>query len=56
VSARKKLNYAYLNGAIVVAGLVGGLTGSWPVFFIAATALCVGAIYAGDVRFTNRRH
>ena len=42
-------------GAIGVAGIIAGLTGSWTVFFFIAMALIAGAVYAGDVRFTNRR-
>ena len=55
MSARKKLNYTHITGAIGVAAIIGGLTGSWPVFFVTAAALLAGAVYTGDVRFTNRR-
>lgn len=55
MSARKKLNYSHITGAIGIAGIIGGLTGSWPMFFVTAAALVIGAIHTGDVRFTNRR-
>jgi hypothetical protein len=32
MSAKRKLNAAHLLGALVLAGLLGGLTGSWLVF------------------------
>ena len=56
MSARKKLNHVHIAGAIGVAGIIGGLTGSWPVFLVTAAALIIGAVYADDVRFNNRRH
>jgi len=33
MSARKKLNTAYVGGAIVAAGVFGALATSWAVFF-----------------------
>jgi hypothetical protein len=55
LSARKKLNCLNTLGAIAVAAIVGGLTGSWLVFFIAAALLIGGAIYVGNVRINSRR-
>ena len=55
VSARTKLNHVNILGAIAVAGIIGGLTGSWPVFFVTTTALIIGAVCAGDIRPTGRR-
>jgi hypothetical protein len=31
--ARQKLNASYFNGSLLIAGLTGGLTQSWVVFF-----------------------
>ena len=55
MSARKKLNCLNIVGAITVAAIVGGLIGSWLVFFMAATLLIGGAIYVGDIRINSRR-
>ncbi|MFZ1933919.1 MAG: hypothetical protein WCB27_06825 [Thermoguttaceae bacterium] len=54
MSARKKLNCLNIVGAITVAAIVGGLIGSWLVFFMAVTLLIGGAIYAGDIRTDSR--
>jgi hypothetical protein len=50
VSAKQKLNAAYLLGALPVAGLVGGVAGSWAAFGVALVALLVAAYHAGDIR------
>jgi hypothetical protein len=50
MGAKRKLNAAHFNGAMIIAGLLGGVTGSWEVFLIAFVALMIGAIVAGDVR------
>ncbi len=55
LSARHKLNVAFVNGALIVAGVVGMAFRSWLVFLIVAVVLVVGAIYAGDVRQRPRR-
>lgn len=50
MGAKYKLNSAYLNGAIVVAGLAGLVTGS-PAVFVVGLALLVGSsIWAGEIR------
>jgi hypothetical protein len=45
MSARNKLNAAYITGSFVVARIIGLLTGSWTVF----------GIYA-RVEFLRRQH
>jgi ABC-type antimicrobial peptide transport system permease subunit len=50
MSARRKLNVAFVNGSLVVAAAVGLLAGSWPVFWIALVMLLVANIYRGDIR------
>ncbi|MEQ8785614.1 MAG: hypothetical protein RIC55_04925 [Pirellulaceae bacterium] len=55
MSARHKLNVAFVNGALIVAGVVGMAFRSWLVFLIVAVVLVVGAIYAGDVRQRPKR-
>jgi ABC-type Co2+ transport system permease subunit len=55
LSARKKLNVAFINGALVVAALIGIVFRSWTVFLIVAVVLVIGAIYGGDVRQGPKR-
>ncbi len=50
MSAKHKLNSAHLLGALLVAGLVGGVTGSAGVFLIALAALLTAGYHAGDIR------
>ena len=50
ITARDKLNGAALNGAVVIAGLVAGVTGSWGWFFLALLALLAAAVLSGDIR------
>ena len=50
MSARTKLNGAYFIGCVVLAAIVGGLTQSWAVFFIALVVLILGSLMAGDIR------
>lgn len=55
MSARKKLNQANVNGAVVIAAVVGLATQSWTVFVLAATFVVVVGLYAGDIRVGGRR-
>jgi hypothetical protein len=50
MSAKRKLNAAHLLGTLVLAGLLGGLTGSWLVFGIALLGLLIACYLAGDIR------
>jgi hypothetical protein len=50
MSANHKRNAAHLYGALLVAGLVGWVTGSLAVFRIALIALLVASYHAGDIR------
>ena len=49
-TARHKLNSASMMGTLVVAGLLGGLAGSWLVFLVAALVMAAAAVHAGDIR------
>ena len=50
MSARHKLNQSYVNGALLIAGVIGACTESWTVF-IALTAIFIGlSIHAGEIR------
>jgi len=50
MSAKRKLNSAYFCGALLTAGLVGGITGSWTVFVVAFAALLIARYHAGDLQ------
>ena len=50
MSARHKLNTAYFQGAVVIAGVVGLATGSWKIFFLGLVILVAGGLYGGDIR------
>ena len=50
MSAKHKLNSAYFLGIIVIAGVIGALTGSWVALVLTAAALLVAAVLAGDIR------
>jgi hypothetical protein len=54
LGARTKLNWAYLQGALVVAGIAGGAFGSWWVFVITAGVLIAGQVAAGEIRWKKR--
>jgi hypothetical protein len=55
VSARQKLNGAFLTGGLVVAGLAGLATGSGTVFLVALSALVAIDIVAGNIRPGGRK-
>jgi hypothetical protein len=50
MSAKHKLNAANFYGALLIAGLVGWVTGSLTVFWIALIGLLIAAYHAGDIR------
>ena len=50
MGARNKLNVAAINGAIIIAAVVGVAIGSWGVFWIVLIVLIVGDLYAGGIR------
>jgi len=50
MGAKKKLNAANFMGAFMFAGLLGLVTNSSAVFFLAAAALLVAGWMAGDLR------
>lgn len=55
MGARQKLNQAYLNGALVIAAVVGIATQSWSVFWLAVIFVVGSALYAGEIRPNSRR-
>lgn len=50
MSARHKLNVAYLNGALVVAFVIGAVCESLAVFLVALVVLVGCGLHAGDIR------
>jgi hypothetical protein len=55
VGARQQLNRAFVNGSLLLAAVVGALTGSWLIFGLSLAALVVGNLYAGAIRPSRRR-
>lgn len=55
MSARHKLNQSKFIGIAIVAGAVGAIFNSWPVFWIAVCGLAAGALHGGDIRLGGRR-
>ena len=54
MSARTKLNAAAIQGAIIVAALVGWAFGSWAMFLLTIVVLLATAFHSGAIR-PNRR-
>lgn len=50
MSAKHKLNQAHVLGALLVAGVIGWVTGSWIVFGVALATLVLAGCHAGDIR------
>ena len=54
MNARQKLNLAYVNGAVVIAGVVGLLAESWGVFCLALIVLVIIQLGSGGIRPERR--
>lgn len=50
MGARQKLNQANLNGALVIAALVGAVTHSWIVFVLTGLLVVGTSLYGGGIR------
>ena len=48
--ARQELNKFHIVGGLGLAAILGGLAGSWAVFFIAAVVLIGSSLYVGEIR------
>ncbi len=55
MSARHKLNRAFVNGSVLLAGAAGALTGSWLIFGLSLAALLAANLYTGEIRPNKRR-
>jgi len=54
LNARLKLNQAYINGALLVAGLFAAIAESW-VLFILLSAIFIGlSLHTGDIRPSSK--
>ena len=49
-TSKHKLNGAYVIGSVLIAGLIGGVLGSWFVFFLALGVLVAINIHDGSIR------
>jgi hypothetical protein len=54
MNARNKLNVAYFNGSVFVAGLLGLVIQSWPIFIASLITLVVGNLCSGGIRPKGR--
>lgn len=50
MSARTKLNMANMNAALLIGAVLGAITESWLVFFLATGVLILGDFHSGDIR------
>ncbi|TWT63717.1 hypothetical protein [Rubinisphaera italica] len=55
MSARHKLNAAYLHGSLIIAGIIGGISESFIAFGITFAVLLIGNIQGGDIRLNRHR-
>ena len=49
-TAKQKLNGSYVHGALIIAGVLGAISGSWTIFLIAAGVLVATSIHDGSIR------
>lgn len=54
MGARQKLNQAHLNGALVIATVIGVASQSWTVFWIAALIAVGSSLHSGGIRLRRR--
>lgn len=55
MNARRKLNIANLNGAVLIGIVLGAIADSWTVFLLTVAAIVASEIYTGEIRPTDRR-
>jgi hypothetical protein len=54
MGARQKLNAAYFQGSVIVAGIAGLIAETGLVFFLVLVVLVGANVYAGEIRPTQR--
>lgn len=55
MGARQKLNQAHIIAALVIAAVIGAVTQSWIMFWIAAIIAVGSSFHAGGIRVDGRR-
>ena len=55
MSARRKLNVAFFNGSLLLAGAISLWSESCIAFVVALVALVLGNVWAGYIRFKRRK-
>jgi len=55
MNARRKLNIANLNGAVLIGAVLGAIADSWTVVLLTVAAIVASDIYTGQIRPTDRR-
>jgi len=55
MGARHKLNYIMLSIYVVLASVIGILSGSWAVFWIALAMAVIAGLLSGDVRLKPQK-
>lgn len=50
MNARLKLNQAYTNGALLLAGVIAAGAESWSLFFLLAATFIGLSLHSGDIR------
>ncbi|HWL10658.1 MAG TPA: hypothetical protein VNQ76_19785 [Planctomicrobium sp.] len=54
MSAREKLNMAAFNGSLIIAGALGVLAQSWPLFWGVFCLLIVSNLVTGGIRVKRK--
>lgn len=54
MGARHKLNQAYFNGSLLIAGAVGLATGSLAIFIVVFGVMVMLNLHSGDIRPNKR--
>ena len=49
-TAKHKLNSAHVHGALVIAGFLGLVTGSWAIFLLATGVILATSVQDGSIR------
>ena len=49
-TAKHKLNTAHVHGALVIAGFLGLVTGSWAIFLLATGVIVATSVQDGSIR------
>jgi hypothetical protein len=55
VSARRKLNAAYIGGSLLLASVAGIAASSWFIFTVVLVGLVISNLYLGEIRPVRAR-